>query len=492
MHSAHPRGIGVTALSTVAIIFAVTTTSTLQSGNWPGFRGADAHPIVADDARLPMSWSTTENVVWKTAVEGLGWSSPVVWDDHIFVTTVVNDGELAEPQMGLYFPYGSPRPMPASDTRFSAPGPGDLLERSTDTHHSLVAAIDFESGDVLWTTEVNAAVPDFDRHLKNTYASATPVTDGERVYAYFGNVGVFALDFDGALAWERRFAARDTRLGWGPAASPVLYDDTLFVVNDNDEDSFVIALDTATGEKRWQAPRNEGTNWSTPFVWQNEDRVELVTAGSDQVRSYDLDGRELWNFRGLNSISIPQPFSADGLLYVTSGYVGDAVRPVYAIRPGAAGDITLGDGEDRSEYVVWYDDSAGPYHPTPLVYGDHYFTLLDQGFYTVHDAKTGEELYFTEQQVLNSEVRRRVSRGASGFSASPWAYNGKIFVLSEDGDTYVIDTEDDFNVVATNSLDEVAMSSPAIVRGNLLIRTRSHLWRLTNMAARAVETGRSR
>ena len=136
------------------------------------------------------------------------------------------------------------------------------------------------------------------------------------------------------------------------------------------------------------------------------------------------------------------------------------------------------DGQMSSDFVVWYDDSAGPYHPTPLVYGDYYFTLLDQGFFTVHDAKTGEELYFTETQLLNKEVRRRISRGAGGFTASPWAYNGKIFMLSEEGDTYVIDTDDDFRIIATNSLDEVAMSSPAIVRGSLFIRTRSHLWKL--------------
>jgi outer membrane protein assembly factor BamB len=448
------------------------------SENWPSFRGADALSVADDDPRLPDTWSATENVVWKTPVDGLGWSSPVIWGDRIFLTTVVSDGESQEPRMGLYFPFGSPETF--TDSAFPDPKPGDLMEREQDLHHWLVYAIDFDSGEVVWTSEVNAESPAFDRHLKNTFASSTPVTDGERVYAYFGNVGVFALDMDGALVWERRFEQRATRLGWGPAASPVLHDGTLFIVNDNDEQSFVVALDSATGGERWRVERDEGTNWSTPFVWRNEVRTELITAGSDRVRSYDLDGRELWGFSGLNSISIPQPFSAHGLLYVTSGYVGDAVRPVFAIRPGADGDITLGVGQQRNGHVVWYDESAGPYNPTPLVYGDHYFTLLDQGFFTVHDARTGEERYFTEQQVLNQEVRRRVAPGSGGFSASPWAYNGKIFVLSEDGDTYVIDTTGDFNVVATNSLDEVAMSSPAVARGSLFIRTRSHLWRFTD------------
>ncbi|HJN42568.1 MAG: PQQ-binding-like beta-propeller repeat protein [Vicinamibacterales bacterium] len=470
------RSVGNTILL-VALIGATTALS-VEAQNWPSFRGADALPIADDDPRLPLTWSTTENVVWKTPVDGLGWSSPVVWGNRIFLTTVVSDGESKEPRMGLYFPFGSPQD--SDDGRFPDPGPGDLMEREEDIHHWVVYALDFDTGQVVWTQEVNSGAPQFDRHLKNTFASSTPVTDGERVYAYFGNVGVFAFDMDGGLAWERRFEPADTRLGWGPAASPVLHDGTLFIVNDNDAQSFVTAIDAATGDERWRVDRNEGTNWSTPFVWQHDERPELVTAGSDEVRSYDLEGNELWHFRGLNSISIPQPFSANGLLYVTSGYVGDATRPVFAIRPGAQGDITLQAGQRSNDAVVWYRDAAGPYHPTPLVFGNWYFTLLDQGFFTVHDARTGEELYFTEQQVVSQEVRRRVARGTGGFTASPWAYNDKIFVLSEDGDTYVLDTADDFNVVATNSLGEVAMSSPAIARGSLFIRTRSHLWRLTD------------
>ena len=463
-------------LPAVLLLLPVAAIGLTETENWPSFRGAKALAVADDDERLPMTWSTTENVAWKAPVDGLGWSSPVVWGDKVFVTSVISDGEIEEPRMGLYFPYGSPESggMPAKD--------GVLMERSRDVHHWLVMAYDYDSGELLWTTEVEKKAPDFDRHLKNTYASETPVTDGERVYAYFGNVGVFALDMNGELVWERKFEAQKTRLGWGTAASPVLHEDTLIVVNDNDEQSYVVALDAETGREGWRVEREEGTNWSTPFVWEHDGRTEVITAGSDEVRAYDMEGKQIWSFRGLNSISIPQPFSAHGLLYVTSGYVGDRVKPVYAIRPGAQGDITLEEGQQSNQYVVWYLDSAGPYHPTPLVYGDYYFTLLDLGFYTVHDAKTGEELYFTEQQKKSKEVRRRIARGARGFTASPWAYNGKIFLLSESGDTYVLDSADDFDLVATNSLDEVAMSSPAMARGSLFIRTRSHLWRLTEGA----------
>ncbi|MEE2777320.1 MAG: PQQ-binding-like beta-propeller repeat protein [Acidobacteriota bacterium] len=458
----------------VAFLLAGAAIS-LETDNWPSFRGAEALAVADDDPRLPTSWSTTENVVWKTEISGLGWSSPVIWGDRIFVTAVTSDGEIEEPRMGLYFPYGSPEAGPAEAK------PGQLKERDRDVHRWIVYALDFETGEIVWRREVNAAPPNFDRHLKNTYASETPVTDGDKVYAYFGNVGVFALDVKGGeVIWEQRYDVAATRLGWGTAASPVLHDDTLFVVNDNDSQSFVTALDTATGEEKWRVNRAEGTNWATPFVWEHDQRTELITAGTDEVRAYDMSGNEIWNFTGMDSISIPQPFSAHGLLYVTSGYLGDRVKPVFAIRPGASGDITLAEGQSSNEHIVWYQDGAGPYHPTPLVVGDYYFTLLDLGFYTVHNAKTGEELYFTETQKKNKQVRRRVGRGTGGFTASPWAYNGKVFVLSESGSTYVIDTADDFNVVGTNSLDEVAMSTPAVARGSLFIRTRSHLWRLTN------------
>ena len=456
-------------------LLAAPPVAAAETDNWPSFRGAKALAIADDDERLPTTWSTTENVAWKAEIDGLGWSSPVVWGDRIFVTSVTSDGEVEEPRMGLYFPYGSPEAAPGTEVK-----DGVLKERDKDIHHWWVYAIDFNSGEVVWKTEVNAQVPNFDRHLKNTYASETPVTDGERVYAYFGNVGVYALDMDGNKLWERRFEPNPTRMGWGTAASPVLHEDSLFIVNDTDGESYVVALDTETGEEGWRVTREEGTNWATPFVWEHEGRTELITVGSDAVRAYDLEGKEIWGFTGMDSIAIPQPFSAHGLLYVTTGYIGDRVKPVYAIRPGASGDITLKEGQQSNEFVVWYDDSAGPYHPTPLVYGDYYFTLLDLGFFTVHDAKTGEELYFTDSQKENKEVRRRIARGSGGFTASPWAYNGKVFVLSEDGDTYVLDTTNGFELVGTNSLDEVAMSTPAVSRGSLFIRTRSHVWRLTN------------
>jgi outer membrane protein assembly factor BamB len=477
----HERSVAL--LVPAVALLAALGASARETENWPSFRGPGALAVADDDPRLPITWSTSENVAWKTPIDGLGWSSPVVWGNRVFVTSVTSDGPVEEPRMGLYFPYGSPSSggMPTKE--------GDIKQREKDVHHWLVYAVDFDSGAVVWKTEVNAEPPRFDRHLKNTYASETPVTDGERVYAYFGNVGVFAVDTTGKVVWERRFEPKATHFGWGTAASPVLGDGKLFVVNDNDEQSFVMALDAATGRELWRVDRDEGSNWATPFLWRNEQRTELVTAGTDQVRSYDLDGKELWHFGGMGAISIPQPFAAHGLLYVTSGYLGDRIKPVFAVRPGAMGDITLAAGQNSNDFIVWYQDGAGPYHPTPLVLGDYYFTLLDLGFYTVHDARTGEPLYFTEEQKKDKSVRRRLMRGSGGFTASPWAYNGRIFALSESGDTYVLDPAKGFEVVGTNSLDETAMSSPAMARGSLFIRTRSHLWRLTEAKPGGAPTG---
>jgi outer membrane protein assembly factor BamB len=217
----------------------------------------------------------------------------------------------------------------------------------------------------------------------------------------------------------------------------------------------------------------EGTNWATPFVWEHDGRAEIVTSGSDKVRSYDLTGKLLWEFKGMSSISIPTPFERHGLLFISSGYVGDALRPAYAIRPGASGDITLKPGETANAFIAWSAPTLAPYNPTPLVYGDYYYTLFDRGFFTCHDARTGKEIY----------GRQRIAVDASGFTTSPWAYNGRIFVMSEDGDTYVIQAGPEFKVLGKNSLGEMTLATPAVSRGSLIIRTASKLYRVAKKPA---------
>lgn len=433
-------------MALVALTIGVTQ-AMLVAEDWPQFRGTQAG-VGVDHPDLPDTWSTTDNVAWVADIPGLGWSSPVVWGDHVFLTTVVNSGQQEAPKPGFYI-----GDWPAS----SAP------------HRWMVYDIDFATGKVRWSRELGGAAPGRPKHLKNSYASETPVTDGERVYVYFGNLGLFALDFSGKPVWSKTMGPFKTRNNWGTGASPVLHRGRVYIVNDNDDGSFLAAYDARTGEQVWRVDRQEGTNWATPFIWENEMRTEIVTSGSDLVRSYDLSGKLLWQLKGMSSISIPTPFDRFGLLYISSGYVPDPLRPTYAIRPGASGDVSLKAGEATNSHIVWSLPTGAPYNPTPIVYGDVLYTLFDRALFASHDAKSGKEIY----------GRQRITADAAQFTASPWAYNGKIFALSEEGDTYVIQAGPTFNVLGKNSLKEMALATPAVARGSLFVRTQSKLYRIT-------------
>jgi outer membrane protein assembly factor BamB len=413
---------------------------------WPQFRGPGAMGV-ADNPDLPDRWSTNENVAWNIEVPGRGWSSPIVWGERVFLTSVVSDGEMEPPKKGLYFG-------------------GERREFPQATHRWLVLCLDLKSGRELWRQEAHRGTPPNSLHVKNTYASETPVTDGERVFAYFGNVGVFCYDFAGKKLWSTNWPPVKTRNAWGSAGSPALHKDRLFIVNDNDEKAFAVALDTKTGRELWRVDRDEKSNWATPYVWQNEQRTELITSGTRKVRAYDLDGNLLWEFGGMSSIVIPTPFSKFGLLYVCSGYVGDKVRPVFAIKPGASSDISLKPGETTNAFVAWYQPTAAPYNPSPLLYGDHLYVLFDFGFLSCHDARTGAQIY----------EKQRIRPESTSFTASPWAANGRIFALSEDGDTFVFQAGPEYRLLHTNPLDEMCMATPAMAGGRLLIRTLTKLY----------------
>jgi outer membrane protein assembly factor BamB len=431
----------------VAAVCCAIASLQAATPSWPQFRGPGGRGL-GDGANLPERWSTTENVAWRASIAGMGWSSPVVAGNRIFLTSVVSAGETEKPVKGLYF--GGERPASAAEHRWT------------------IHAIDFATGKPLWMREAHRAVPAFSRHLKNSYASETPVTDGERLYVYFGNIGVFCYDLDGTLVWSQRLPQARMRNGWGTASSPVLHAGRLYIVNDNDDQSYLLALDAKSGKTIWRVDRDEGSNWSTPFVWQHAGRTEIVTTGTRSVRSYDLDGRLLWQLKGMSSIVIPTPFSAHDLLYISSGYVGDSHRPAYAVRPGASGDISLAPNETSSKYIAWYQPTGGAYNPSALVYGDHYYTLYDRGFFTAHDARTGVAVY----------PRQRIDPAAGAFTASPWAYNGKVFALSEDGVTYVMRAGPTYELLWKNTLDEFTMASPAIADDSLIIRTASTLYRI--------------
>jgi outer membrane protein assembly factor BamB len=318
-----------------------------------------------------------------------------------------------------------------------------------------------------WEKTVHRGAPPTPIHLKSSYGAETPVTDGERVYAPFGGLGMFAFTLDGLEAWSHRLEPRKMRYGWGTAASPVLHGGRLFIVNDNEEQAELLALDVKTGRELWRVNRDEKSNWATPFVWTHGQRTELVTPGTGAVRSYDLDGRLLWSLKGMSSIAIPTPFTGDGLLFVSSGYVGDKLRPLYAVRPGASGDITLKPGGTNNAFIVWSDPVGGPYNPSPLFYEGRLYVLYDRGLLSCYEAKTGRLLY----------DRERLPNGFA-FTSSPWAAGGRIFCLNEDGVCYVLRAGDKFELLHTNKLadDDMCMATPALAADRLLIRTAARLY----------------
>jgi outer membrane protein assembly factor BamB len=433
----------------VAVCTLFGTSSAPAQENWPQFRGPGARGV-SDATDLPESWSKTENVVWTAKIPGRGWSSPVIWGDRIFLTSATQlKGKSEKVKPGLYFGGERATPYP---------------------HRWTVFCIDFKSGKILWEKVAHEGVPKEGHHLKNSLASETPVTDGQRIYAYFGNVGLFTYDMEGKLLWKKDLGRYRTALNWGTASSPVLHDDRIFIVDDNEEHSFVVALDAKTGKEIWKRDRDEKSNWATPYIWKNDVRTELVTCGKKKVRSYSLDGKLLWELDGMSSIVIPTPFSAHGLLYVTSGYVMSIRKPVFAIKPGAKGDISLKDKETSNKFIAWFQAKGGPYNVSPIVYGKELYVLYDRGFLSAFDASTGKALYQPPMARLAA---------SQNYTASPWAYNDKIFCLSEEGQTIVIPVGGQKpEIVRKNELDELCMATPATARGSLFIRTESQLYRI--------------
>lgn len=442
-----------------AVIAAAVMPPSMAAGpgesHWPQFRGSDATGV-SSNTGLPDRWSETENVEWKAELAGRGWASPIVWGDNVFLTTVVNSGETEALKKGLYFG-------------------GDRLEPPKAIHEWKVVCLDLSAGKIRWEKTVHKAAPANSVHLKNSFASETPVTDGKHVYACFGNVGIWCFDLDGKEVWNHPIAVQPTRFSWGTAASPIVHGDRLYYLYDNDKESYLLALDKLTGKLIWKVDRDEKSNWATPFVWVHEGRTEIVTAGTGAVRSYDLDGKLLWSLKGMSSITIATPYVVDGLLYISSGYVLDATKALYAIRPGASGDITPAEGQSSNDFVVWSSRKIAPYNPSTLVHDGRLYVLYDRGMVSAFDAKTGEAFY----------QNTRLPRGVA-FTTSPWCYDGKLFCMNEDGVCSVIREGNDFELLHTNELaaDEICLSTPAIAGDRLLIRTDKRLYCIRRAAGR--------
>lgn len=437
----------------MAVILSFMAGSLESQESWTRFRGNNADGVAENDPRYPMTWDKETNNKWVAEVPGLGWSCPVIIDGKVFVTSVTTDEENVKPKAGLYLGRG-----------VRDPGKG--------IHHWKVFCFDLETGEKLWEDEPHTGKPIVPRHPKSTYAAETPTTDGERLFVLFGDLGLYCYDFEGNQLWKEMIDPKKTFFDYGSASSPVVHGNQVFVLYDNLEESWIASFDTFTGTQNWKTLRDEERSWATPFIWENELRTEIVVPGRTKNRSYSMEGKVLWEFDGeMSNLVIPSPFAAHGMCYIASGYFGDKHRPTYAIKPGASGDLTpkRKRGWADNPYIEWYQGTSAPYNTTQIIYGDYLYTLYDMGFLTCHNAKTGEEIY---------DKQRFAPRGS--FTSSPWAYNGHIFCLSEKGLTYVVKAGPEFEVVATNDLDELCIATPGLTDGNLVIRTSSKLYCLTN------------
>jgi outer membrane protein assembly factor BamB len=423
----------------------------LSKGSWPSFRGPQASGI-ADGQDLPDQWNgkTGENILWRTPVPGLAHSSPVVWGNRIFVTSAVSSDPKASFRPGLY-------------------GDGDA-SKDRSLHRWMIYAIDKGSGRIVWEKTAHRGEPLEKRHIKSTYANSTPATDGRIVVTWFGSQGVHAYDFNGKFLWKVDLGRVDMgaydipTYEWGPASSPIIWNNLVIVQCDTQVDSFLLALDAATGKTVWKTDRDELPSWGTPTVMQTSTGPQLVANASNFIRAYDpRTGKELWRLGRSSKITAPTPIIADDLIVVVSGRAPE--RPIFVVRPNARGDVTLVEGQTSNESIVWSRTGRGSYMPTPLSYKGILYVLGNNGLFDAYNLKSGEEVY-----------RQRLPTVGSGFSASPVAADGKIYISNEDGEILVIGAGDKFTHIATNSMGELLMATPALSEGVMYVRSANSLF----------------
>ena len=440
------------ALILVASLGAVQ----LAAQHWPSFRGANASGI-GDGQSPPVVWDATAslNVSWKVPLPGLGHSSPVVWGDRVFIAAAITS---------------RPDPVFRRDVT-NREGSLINIDPSGDrsSHVWRLYALDKRTGRILWDVKAHEGVPKVDRHLRNTHATATPATNGEYVVAFFGSEGLYSYHMDGRLAWKRDLGVLDAGsiddpdFQWGTASSPIIYRNLVIVQCDVQDGSFLAAFDIASGREIWRTARDEFSSWSTPAIYDSATRPELVTNATRFIRGYDpLTGKELWRLGGNSENVIPTPVVTRDLIFVTSGY--RPIQPIYAIRPGALGDITPTSDQPANESVAWSLRQGGPYIPTPIVYRTHLYVLANNGVLTVYDTASGKRVY-----------QRRLADRGGAYSASPVAGDGRVYFASEDGDVHVIKAGAEYELLATNPVGGVVMATPALSEGLILVRTLHHV-----------------
>jgi len=471
------RWVPLAAGIAVAVCFSAAAEEIDPQKQWPAWRGPLATGV-APHGDPPIEWSETKNVRWKTKLPAPGHASPIVWGDRVYVLAAVRTDKeggspagaakpaAALPAMGAVLPavltaeQETPPPVPP------APAPQGGPPRPpapTHVHRFVVLALDRATGKTLWETTVREEVPHEAGHVTASLASASPVTDGERVYAFFGSRGLHCLDRAGKVIWSKDLGRMRTRNEFGEGASPALYGDTLVVNWDHEGDSFILALDKRTGEERWRVAREEPTSWSTPLVVRDGERTLVAVSATKRVRAYDLkSGAVVWEIGGLGPNCIPTPVADGERLFAMSGYreaAGFAVR-----YPGASGDLTTGDR------VAWRIDSGLSYVPSPLLYDGTLYMLERFGnLLSSHDFKTGKPHY----------AKHRVE-AVSNVYASPVGAAGRVYLLDREGTAAVFRHGPTFELLAQNTLDDDFDATPAIAGRELFLRGHAHLYCIAN------------
>ena len=459
-------------LNTLALFLCfLVVTSCSQKQNWPQFRG-QASNMISKVTGLPGQWGDDKNVKWKYKLEGAGWSSPIVWEDKVFIVSAIPEtvtsgpAQLNAPPMpdmdeqeddttaqrkmppphspargatSGQIPQGPPRP-PDNDTSFLK-----------DVYRWEVTCINLNSGKELWKKVAYQGSPRINKHSQNSYASETPVADGKRVYVYYGMTGLFCYDMEGKQLWQKDLGAYKTQNGWGTGSSPIIWKDVLYIQNDNEENSFIIAIDAATGTEKWRAIRNEKSTYSTPYLWKNKVREELVTLGKT-ARSYDLQtGKLLWEMKIGGEQSIPSPVADENHIFLGNPGGREIKSNLFAIKAGAIGDITLAEGANSNNWVEWSVLDAGLGNGSPLLYKGYLYYLSGQGgFFNCLNPDNGKQIY-----------RQKIKRLAAIW-ASPWAYDDKICFYDERGVTRTIQAGEQFKLLSENKLRDKFWASVAI------------------------------
>ncbi len=436
------KALGALILSSAFLTFSATA----AGQHWPHWRGPAADGV-APTGKPPLEWSEEKNIKWKTSIAGAGHSTPIIWGDRIFIITAV-PGQSA--------PVAAPAtPPPAEGQRGGGRGRG---EAPTTEYSFDLVCLDRNTGQELWRKTCRKEVPHEGHHQTNTYASGSPVTDGKHVWVHYGSRGVFCFTVEGQLVWEKDFGKMRTRNGFGEGSSPVLVDGKLIILWDTEAGSWIAALDAKTGNQVWKQDRDEPTTWSTPLIVEHGGKKQVVVNATKAVRSYDVaTGELIWHCAGQTVNAIPSPVTDGEMLYVMSGFRGNAA---FGIQLGGKGDLAA------SPFVKWKLDRGTPYVPSPLLYENTlYFLQGNEGIFSAVNAKTGE-VYFQQERLP----------GIRGVYASPVAAGGRIYLASREGVTLVLEPGKTVKVLATNKLADPIDASPVVIGNDLYLRTHTHLY----------------